>query len=152
MRKILIISVGKNKSKEFINLENEYLKRLPSNMLNLHEVKSHEENIQLEEKEIETKLKQISDLDHCNIILMTEKGKKLDSEAFSKWIFNDETTNRFLFFIIGGASGFSIDFKSKYNQTLSLSEMTLPHKVARLILIEQIYRAKTIFEGHPYHK
>ena len=55
-------------------------------------------------------------------------------------------------FIIGGAFGLDKEFLRKSNITLSLGKLTLPHIMARIILIEQIYRAESIIKGHPYHK
>ena len=53
-------------------------------------------------------------------------------------------------FFVGGADGFSDEFRSSADQLLSLSKMTLPHELARVVLVEQIYRAFTIMRGHPY--
>jgi 23S rRNA (pseudouridine1915-N3)-methyltransferase len=55
-------------------------------------------------------------------------------------------------FLIGGADGLSQEVKQKSTSSIRLSSMTLPHAMARLILIEQLYRAYTILQGHPYHR
>jgi 23S rRNA (pseudouridine1915-N3)-methyltransferase len=55
-------------------------------------------------------------------------------------------------FYIGGAEGFSAKFKESADRLLSLSQMTLPHELARVMLLEQLYRAFTILGGHPYAK
>ena len=57
-----------------------------------------------------------------------------------------------MFFIIGGAYGFPKPLTEKANKLLAISKMVFPHKIARLILVEQLYRAKCIINRHPYHK
>jgi 23S rRNA (pseudouridine1915-N3)-methyltransferase len=56
-----------------------------------------------------------------------------------------------LVFAIGGADGFDPTVKAKAEHVISLGKMTLPHELARIVLLEQIYRAFTIMKGHPYH-
>jgi len=75
-------------------------------------------------------------------------GKKLDSYGFASMIENDSTIN----FFIGGAYGFSRDFLQKCDRVISLSDLTFAHKVANLVLLEQIFRALCIGNNHPYHK
>lgn len=75
-------------------------------------------------------------------------GKKLDSYAFASMIENDSTIN----FFIGGAYGFSRDFLQKCDRVISLSDLTFAHKVANLVLLEQIFRGLCIGNNHPYHK
>jgi 23S rRNA (pseudouridine1915-N3)-methyltransferase len=75
-------------------------------------------------------------------------GKKLDSFAFSKLLENKTSINIF----IGGAFGFDREFIKKCNTVISLSDLTMAHKVANLVLCEQIFRALCISNNHPYHK
>jgi 23S rRNA (pseudouridine1915-N3)-methyltransferase len=63
-----------------------------------------------------------------------------------------QTGAKDLLFIIGGDEGLDESVRSAANLTLSLSKMTLPHRLARVVLVEQIYRAYTILKGEPYHK
>lgn len=81
-------------------------------------------------------------------IALSEEGIQLDSVSFSDLI----TKHGDISFIVGGAFGLSDEVKNTANLILSLSKMTLPHELAYLVLIEQIYRAERILEGHPYHK
>lgn len=86
-------------------------------------------------------------------ILLDETGVRLKSVDFSQklFAFRDQGYNKLQFFI-GGPDGFDPDFKREADLLISLSSMTLPHGLARLILLEQLYRAVTIYTGHPYHR
>ena len=75
-------------------------------------------------------------------------GKKLDTYAFSSLIDNKNEVN----FFIGGAFGFQREFLTKCDVTISLSDLTMAHKVANIVLTEQIFRALSIQNNHPYHK
>ena len=82
-------------------------------------------------------------------IALDPLGKQLSSDGLAKLL---ETAGRDIIFFVGGAEGFSDDFRGQADRLLSLSEMTLPHELARLVLVEQVYRAFTILRGHPYPK
>ncbi|WP_418185096.1 23S rRNA (pseudouridine(1915)-N(3))-methyltransferase RlmH [Aliarcobacter vitoriensis] len=75
-------------------------------------------------------------------------GKKVDTYAFSKLIEDKNEIN----FFIGGAFGFERDFLAKCDSVISLSELTFAHKIANIVLTEQIFRALCIQNNHPYHK
>lgn len=75
-------------------------------------------------------------------------GKKVDSFKFSKLLENQSTIN----FYIGGAYGFERSFLERCHSKISLSELTLAHKIANLVLLEQIFRGLCIINNHPYHK
>lgn len=79
---------------------------------------------------------------------LDERGKLFDSQEFAKLL---ESKAKISFFI-GGAYGLSSEFKSKMDMIISLSSLTLAHKVAKLVLYEQIFRGLCINAGHPYHK
>ena len=81
-------------------------------------------------------------------IALDEKGSMLDSLAFAKLLQNESRIN----FFIGGAYGFSSEFKNKMQKVISFSPLTMAHKIAKLVLFEQIYRALSINAKHPYHK
>ena len=85
------------------------------------------------------------------IILMDEKGKKYNSEAFSAYLGKKLNEGRDLCIVIGGAWGFSDEVKQKGDAQISLSDMTFSHQMVRMILMEQVYRAFTIMKGEPYH-
>jgi 23S rRNA (pseudouridine1915-N3)-methyltransferase len=79
-------------------------------------------------------------------------GKSLDSSRFAKLLQTAREEDRDLAFLIGGAFGLASNVTTASTMTLSLAPWTLPHEIARLILVEQIYRAGTIVRGEPYHK
>lgn len=83
---------------------------------------------------------------HC--IALDVLGKKPDSYEFAKMISNDSEIN----FFIGGAYGFERDFLNRCDRTISLSNLTMAHKVVTLVLLEQIFRGLAINNHHPYHK
>ena len=83
-------------------------------------------------------------------ILLDPAGKLLDSAAFTDLIDNGERDGRDLVFVIGGADGLPEAWRGRADLLLSLSPMTWPHELARVMLAEQIYRAFTTLRGHPY--
>ena len=80
------------------------------------------------------------------------KGRSLDSTQFAEFLQSAREEDRDLAFLIGGAFGLASDLTSQSAVKLSLAPWTLPHEIARLVLVEQIYRAGTIVRGEPYHK
>jgi len=90
--------------------------------------------------------------DYDQIIVLDETGKTINTKQLSArlndWI---EDQNR-VAIIIGGADGLSDKIKQRTNQTWSLSAMTLPHGLVRVIVAEQLYRAWSILQNHPYHR
>jgi 23S rRNA (pseudouridine1915-N3)-methyltransferase len=79
-------------------------------------------------------------------------GKSLSSEQFAEFLQSAREQDRDVAFLIGGAFGLSPSVARKSTMRLSLAPWTLPHEIARLVLVEQIYRAGTIVRGEPYHK
>ena len=86
-------------------------------------------------------------------ILLSPSGVLIDSQEFAQTIKDIGTyqSNKILF-LIGGSKGFSNEDAITTNKRISFGKMTYPHKLFRAILAEQLYRAHTILEGHPYHK
>jgi 23S rRNA (pseudouridine1915-N3)-methyltransferase len=87
------------------------------------------------------------------LIALDEKGEALTSDGFSRLMGKqrDSGTSN-LCFIIGGPDGLGEAVRDKAARIISLGAMTLPHGLARVVLVEQIYRAVTILAGHPYHR
>ena len=86
------------------------------------------------------------------IILLDERGKQFSSEQFSQQIDKWQQYSRDVDFIIAGADGVMQEHRQQVDAMLALSQLTLPHEIARLFLIEQLYRAGTIRMNHPYHR
>jgi len=86
------------------------------------------------------------------VILLDEKGKAFSSKTFAETIENQQNMGiRNLVFIIGGAFGFSEKIYLTFNNKVRLSDMTFSHQMIRLFFCEQLYRAYTIINNHPYH-
>jgi 23S rRNA (pseudouridine1915-N3)-methyltransferase len=86
------------------------------------------------------------------LVLMDAQGKELSSEQFARFLGDYQDRNPLpLVFAVGGADGFSDQARAAAQHTISLGKMTLAHELARVVLLEQVYRAFTILKGHPYH-
>ena len=136
-----IIAIGKIRKKwiqEGIDL---YLKRLPG-----LEVKEIKDSTQLKE---ENTIKEIIRKNEF-LVTLNENGQSFTSKQLATKLLNSHNQN--ITFVIGGASGLTSSLNNLASWQLSLSPLTFPHEIARLLLIEQLYRAKTITQGGPYHK
>jgi 23S rRNA (pseudouridine1915-N3)-methyltransferase len=142
---IRIVAVGKMKE-EWKSLENEFLKRVKKfckvEIIEIKESKgnSPQEILRKEAEKIEKYLKGF-------VIVLDEKGKQIDSQKFSDFLKKSEVT-----FVIGSHLGLHDIIKEKANFLLSLSQLTFSHLLARIILLEQIYRGFCILHNLPYHK
>ena len=118
-----------------------YLKRLPG--LTITELRDS-----TPEKEAEA-IRQALRADELPVVLM-EQGETLDSVRFSEQL--STYGSQRLAFVIGGADGITTELKAAAAWQLSLSPMTFPHELARLLLLEQLFRAQAIRSGSPYHR
>ena len=84
------------------------------------------------------------------LVVLTEEGRTLDSLAFAEQLRGSGSER--IAFVIGGADGLEPALKAQAHWRLSLSPLTFPHELARLLLLEQLYRARTIQQGGPYHR
>ncbi len=156
MLKITIICLGKFKEKAYIELEKEYLKRLKPfakvKVVELAEVsyRSEDTAMKAKQKEADLVVKQLPD--DGIIILLEEKGQKRDSVEFAQFLERIGGIGQEIVFVIGSGIGLHESLKSYSNYTISLSPLTFPHNMARVILEEQIYRACTIISRKQYHK
>ena len=150
--KIIIVAHGKIKKGPERELISDYVtrfnKQFNNDFLTSLEI--------LESNEFEgifnTKVSQMLDGKET-MVLLDKRGEHLDSEGFAKLLnkFSENGINQ-IFFIVGGPEGFPKLLTLKARKVLALSKMVFPHKIARLILVEQLYRAKCIINRHPYHK
>jgi 23S rRNA (pseudouridine1915-N3)-methyltransferase len=85
------------------------------------------------------------------LVLLDSRGKQLSSEELAEFLEREQVHALPLLFAIGGADGFSEEARRQAGFVLSLGRMTLPHELARVVLLEQLYRAWTILKNHPYH-
>jgi 23S rRNA (pseudouridine1915-N3)-methyltransferase len=146
-----LIVVGKLKDAHLEATEKDYLKRINNPELIIHEVKASAENKEAEGEAILKKIRDLSQGGGTHLIAMTEWGKRSTSVAFAEWTKGLIERPAKIFFLIAGAEGFSEEVLRSCHERISLSELTFPHKLARILLVEQIYRAQTIRSGHPYH-
>ena len=152
--KIKCVAIGKTVGSYGIEEVKTYEKRIqyfmPFEFIELKEFKHNKHNREnalfSEEKSI---LKHVGSRDA--LILFDEKGKQMDSKTFAQFISKQTLESRTLVFCLGGAYGFSESLRKRAKGLVSLSPMTFPHKLARVIAIEQLYRACTIINHHPYH-
>lgn len=134
MLKIQLISVGKNKESWLEACFSEYTKRLKGSIeLQTQWAKTDEELVALASRE-------------KYVIGLDPNGEVVDSIAFSNLIYKQAR----LCLVIGGAEGLPKDLNA--DALISLSRLTFTHQIARIVLIEQLYRASEIFKGTPYHK
>ena len=152
MKSIHLIVVGKNKDEALAKWEKDYLKRLKQISFNIHELK-HFESKEKNDQQVIQKAKQLTGKQNPDLILLDERGKTFTSEKFSNWIFDHLEITSSLCFVIGGAEGhMGEEVKRIARSFIRLSDFTLPHRLARTIIVEQVYRAETLHLGHPYHK
>ena len=152
---IKIISIGNKLNKWESETIDFYLKQLPKNIkVDFVDLKSQQNpnysNKEVIDKESQLIKSKISDKDF--VIAWDSSGEQISSEAFSKLIFKHREINNNISFIIGGSFGLSSNILKRSNQILSASLFTFPHKLFKLIIVEQIYRAHTIINNMPYHK
>lgn len=157
---IEIISVGKLKEKYWKMAVDEYLKRLSAYAkVKIIEVSDEEDSENFSKREVENAkiregkriLEKISDKSF--VITLEIEGNALSSEAFANYISEEMLSgNSDMTFVIGGSNGLSKEVSDRADYKLSFSKMTFPHQLMRVILLEQIYRAFRIINGHPYHK
>ena len=160
MLAVRLICVGKMKEKFFVDAFSEYSKRLqPYCRLELVELNEQRLSDTPSEGEISSALKKEAAEILKNIpadaytVAMCVEGKQMPSEGMGKIISERESSGKpKLCFIIGGSFGLDASIKQRADRKLSMSEMTFPHHLARVMLAEQIYRGFKINEGSRYHK
>ncbi|HBR80735.1 MAG: Ribosomal RNA large subunit methyltransferase H [Candidatus Uhrbacteria bacterium GW2011_GWE2_45_35] len=156
MYKIKLITIGKQKAGPHQEISDEYLKRLKSEaaiqLVELTETpfRSVAEKDKVLKNETEKIQRTISK--GSFMVVLEAVGKNFSSEKFATEIDKiSENSTREIVFVIGGPLGLSDEIKKQANLLLSLSPMTMPHDLARVVLLEQIYRAMTILKGKVYH-
>ena len=150
--RLLIVAVGRMKTSPLAQLQSEYLKRLgPS--VSIKEVEERRSSSGAERKLRESELLLGRIPDGSILVALDERGRTLSSTAFATrlqgWRAGSAKT---LAFVIGGAEGLAQPLIQRAELVLSLGAMTWPHLLARILLLEQLYRAQQIMAHHPYHR
>jgi 23S rRNA (pseudouridine1915-N3)-methyltransferase len=143
--KLTIAWIGKTKNPAIQTLTDEYLKRL----------RQHAEADGIAVKD-EAALLKLCGRDgraaRRRLVMLDSRGKQLSSEELAQFLREHQERNPLpLVFAVGAADGFTAETLRQADFTLSLGKMTLAHELARVVLLEQMYRAFTILKGHPYH-
>jgi len=147
--------LGKTKDKTYIKIIEKYLKKVKHytsvDIRALKEPKLKNRNpSEIKKAEAEYILSKIEP--HQLLVLLDEKGKKLSSRGLAEWIQHKQNISiSTIIFLIAGAHGAHQLLKDRADYTLSLSDMTLTHDMARMVILEQVYRAFTIIRGESYH-
>ncbi len=131
--------IGKTKQRPIAELTADYLKRLSR-------------YVSTESLELASEAALFKQAERTTVVVLDPRGKQLSSEELARFL--DEHQNRgtqTLLFVVGPANGLSDQARHAAALQLSLGNMTLPHELARIVLLEQLYRAFTILKGHPYH-
>jgi 23S rRNA (pseudouridine1915-N3)-methyltransferase len=146
-----IIAIGKNKDADLQRLIDEYIKRL-SWKITFTEIAAPNVS-DAERKSREADLLRAAIPAKAIRICLDERGKNIGSEEFAgklqNYFTNQQST---LAFVIGGADGLDDPFRREADFVISFGALTWPHMMVRLMLVEQLYRASTILDGHPYHR
>ena len=87
-----------------------------------------------------------------HLVTLDERGRERSSLELGEWLGARMRAGSDLVFAIGGPDGFAPEVRARAQESWSLSRLTLPHALVRVVLIEQLYRANTLLEGHPYHR
>jgi 23S rRNA (pseudouridine1915-N3)-methyltransferase len=139
--KIKIAWTGKTKEPAIQSLTDEYLKRI-----------SYYVQVEGTGLRDEAALLQLCGRAKSTLVLMDLRGKQFSSEEWARFLGDYQDRNPLpLVFAVGPADGFSESARSAAQHAISLGRMTMAHELARVVLLEQVYRAFTILKGHPYH-
>jgi 23S rRNA (pseudouridine1915-N3)-methyltransferase len=142
--KLTIAWIGKTKESAIQTLTDEYLKRISRY--------ADSDGIVLKDESALVKICSQKSGPRPTLILLDEKGKQLSSGELAQLIREHQNqSSSTLLFAVGSADGFTDETRQRARMLLSLGRMTLAHELARVVLLEQLYRAFTILQGHPYH-
>lgn len=154
--KLTIVAVG-NKMPDWVETAfSDYTKRMPPHMrVELKEIKAEkrdggktaEQVMQAEKTRIEAAIDP-----SAMLIAMDERGAQVSSMQLADWMRDWQGGGRAVALVIGGADGLHDSLRQRAHKTLALSHLTLPHGLARVLLAEQLYRAYSITQNHPYHR
>lgn len=142
--KLRVAWIGKTKESAIQTLTAEYLKRLSRYV--------GTEGLELSSEAALLKLLERPGRTAPVLVLMDQRGKQVDSEELANFLgYHRDKGTQDVIFAIGPAEGWEKTTLGSATQVLSMGKMTLPHELARVVLLEQLYRGYTILSGHPYH-
>jgi len=143
--KLAVAWIGRTKSTPIRSLTTEYLQRLSRFV-------SCESKELASEKALFKLVEQSSGRMRPFLVLLDSRGRELTSEEIAAFLeYHQSCATQELLFAIGPADGWSDTARATAGSLLSLGKITLPHELARIVLLEQLYRGFTILKGHPYH-
>ena len=152
--KLRLIAIGKDRSGLYAPAVAEYATRLERHLrfevVELPEARKHAGTPRAKEEEGATLLARIDPREH--VVALDERGIEYTSIEFAQRVGRWLDAGRDVALVIGGADGLSPEAMARAGEKLALSRMTLAHRLARLVLVEQLYRAMTLLRGEPYHK
>ena len=144
--KIKVAWIGKTKEPAIQALADEYLKRI-SRYAEVAGITLKDEAAILSLASGERQ----KNKEKHKLVLLDSRGKQFSSQELAEFLEREQVNATPLLFAIGGSDGFSEEARRLAGFMLSLGKMTLPHELARVVLVEQLYRAFTILKNHPYH-
>jgi 23S rRNA (pseudouridine1915-N3)-methyltransferase len=141
--KLKLAWIGKTRDKHIQALTDHYLTRISRFAgLDAHELASESALLRMMEKSRTPPV----------LVLLDARGRQLSSEELADWLkSHQDRATQVLMFAVGPADGFTEQARRAASLQLSLGKMTIAHELARIVLLEQVYRAFTILKGHPYH-
>jgi len=152
--KLRLLAIGRDRSGLFAPAVDEYLGRLARTLklelVELPEARRHAGTPQAREEEGATLLARLRPGER--LVALDERGEQPTSVELARRLQRWQERGQDVALVIGGADGLSAAVLERAAERLSLSRLTLPHRLARLVLVEQLYRAATILRGEPYHK
>jgi 23S rRNA (pseudouridine1915-N3)-methyltransferase len=154
--KIVVLSVGRVRQRFVLDAEGEYLQRIKGSFqvelveLGMESPESMKP-AEVQAREAEEVLKKMKNYDY--LVVLDERGKEMSSKALSEFVQTRMNSGvKSVCFVIGGAYGFAEKVRQEADLILSLSALTFPHQLTRMLLVEQLYRSHTLIKGISYHK
>lgn len=157
MIKIDVVCIGKLKEKYYKEAQQHYLKLLSRfakvnvteiSDISLDNVKSEKEELKIKERECLAASKYLKGY----VIALSSEGRKFTSEEFADFVVKEASATGAVTFVIGGSLGLDGAIKKRADAVISFSDMTMPHRLFRIVLLEQIFRAFKIANNETYHK
>lgn len=153
--RLTVLAVGQREDPWVNTAVKDYLARFPKGFtVELRELKTEPRAGQTPQKLMQAEARRIEkSLDSDDVlVVLDERGRDLTTVEFADRIARWKDDARNVTFVIGGPDGLDAAFKTKADFSMRLSSMTLPHAIARVLLCEQLYRAWSILNNHPYHR